>query len=261
MINKPFKFSKDQKRHIKFFNNDPGHWNGNDQVRIALRSAIRRHYLGEQGYHCVYCYRLRQDYHGAAWDIDHIVPKSFYPQFTYEPLNLAIACKDCNVAKASKAVFSEGVLAQAVYPSASRNFLIIHPHFDNFCDHISVDYTLKKEVIHNPKTEKGVETFRICGLNRFSEKIAGTSETIPESGVTIGFLDDDFAKVYEEVKKVTSQYSDKPFLMAHLCEKLLAELTGGNKVNTYPLNSCYRSSPCLGESGRPALPPPDPKED
>lgn len=261
MINKPFNFSKDQKRHIEDFNNDPDHWNGNGQVRIALRSAIRRHYLSEQGYHCVYCYRLRQDYHGAAWDIDHIVPKSTYPQFTYEPLNLAIACKDCNVAKGSKAVFSGGVQVQALYPSASHNFIIIHPHFDNYCDHISVNYTPKMEVIHKPKTKKGVETFRVCGLNRFSEIIAGTSETIPESGETIGFLDDDFAKVYEEVKKVTSQYSDNPLKMAYLCKKLLAELTGGKKVNTYSLTSSYRSPPYLGESGRSALPPPDPKED
>lgn len=261
MITKPFNFSKDMKRHISGFNNDPNHWNGNGPVRLALRRAIKKHYLVEQAYHCVYCYRHRQDYHGAAWDIDHIVPKSIYPQFTYEPLNLAISCKDCNVKKGNKSVLCEGVLAQEAYPSASHNFLIIHPHFDNFYDHISVEYTEKNEVLHKPKTKKGVETFRICGLNRFSEIIAGTSETIPESGITIGFLDDEFAKMYEEIKAITLRYSNNPLLMARLTEKLIAEQSGGKKVNAYPLTSVYRSSPFLGESGRPTLPPPDPKED
>lgn len=223
MIINLIKFKPVHKLHINTFNGKPEHWNGSCPKRTALRAAIRRHYLKEQDNHCPYCGRLRQDFHGYNWDIDHIIPKSTHPNYTYEPKNFAITCKECNISKNNKNVLALNVNTSGSYPYNLQDYIIIHPHLDNYSTHLIVKYTDKLQIYHNPVTPKGLETFNMCGLGRFTEIIANTSEFIKEENVTIGFSDDNFNRFYEGFQRFVSLYSSNPEILNRMFARFLAE--------------------------------------
>ncbi|MEE1901378.1 HNH endonuclease [Pseudomonas inefficax] len=145
-----------------------GLWNSTKGPIVALRASIRTHYLEEQGYMCAYCRMLKREKHGLSWDVEHIIPKSEYPRFLFEPENLALACKECNLSKHDKNVLTRPLGDKAVYPTDRDSFTIIHPHYDTYSEHMEVAVIAGK-VFHRPKNkEKGKETFIMCDLIRFS---------------------------------------------------------------------------------------------
>ena len=226
MIINLIQFKSSHQRHINTFNGEADHWNGSTPKHTALRGAIRRHYLKEQEHHCAYCGRLRQDFHGYNWDIDHIIPKSTHPQYTYEPRNFAITCKECNISKDNKNVLAPGVDSSGDYPFNLQDYIIIHPHLDNYSTHLTVKFTDKFQVYHNPITPKGIETFNVCGLERFTEIIASTSEFIKEEDITIGFSDEKFNSFYEGFQRYASRYSSNPEVLSRIYARFLAEQVG-----------------------------------
>lgn len=226
MIINLIQFKPVHQRHINTFNGRADHWDGSCSKRTALRGAIRRHYLKEQDNYCAYCGRLRQDFHGYNWDIDHIIPKSTHPHYTYEPKNFAITCKECNISKDNKNVLVPGVNALGDYPYNLQDYTIVHPHLDNYSTHLTVRYTDKLQIYHKPITSKGLETFNMCGLERFTEIIANTSEFIKEEDITIGFSDDDFNSFYEGFQRFASLYTSDPTVQSRMYARFLAEQVG-----------------------------------
>lgn len=226
MIKNIIKFKPCHVKFISTFNGKATHWDGRTPLHTSLRGAIRKHYLHEQKYHCAYCNRLRQDQHGYNWDIDHIIPKSTHAHFTYEPKNFAISCKECNGKKDNYNVLVKGVNAKAVYPVERGDYLIIHPHFDDYEVHITVKYTADLKIYHIPNSPKGTFTFLLCGLERFTEEIAQTSEYVTEEEVTIGYADDTFNKFYEGFRQFSSLYSSQPEIQSMLFSRFLADETG-----------------------------------
>ncbi|EMY3085130.1 HNH endonuclease [Raoultella ornithinolytica] len=212
--------------HIKTFDGTAEHWDGTCAKRTALRGAIRKHYLKQQEYHCAYCNRLRQDLHGYNWDIDHIIPKSTHPHYTYEPKNFAMSCKECNIKKDDNNVLTTGVDSTGDYPFNKDDYIIIHPHLDEYTENMSVNYNHKHQIYHTPITPKGVETFALCDLNRFTEQIAETSEYISERDVIIGFSDEKFNKFYDGFQVYTSSYVSDPDLKKKMFARYLAEEAG-----------------------------------
>ena len=82
----------------------------------------------------------------------------------FEPLNLCVSCIDCNSAKSDKKVTNSR--AKNKYPSNSSDYLIIHPHFDNYHEHIIV---IKEGFYYVARQKKGEKTIELCKLNRFYE--------------------------------------------------------------------------------------------
>ncbi|WP_080958390.1 HNH endonuclease [Pseudomonas putida] len=145
-----------------------GIWNETKGPIVPLRASIRKHYLEQQGYMCAYCRMLKRENHGLSWDVEHIIAKSEYPRFLFEPENLALACKECNLSKHDKSVLTHPLNKKATYPRSNDSFSIIHPHYDTYSDHIEVAFIAGK-VFHRPKNKhKGKETFIMCDLIRFS---------------------------------------------------------------------------------------------
>lgn len=151
-------------------------WNQTKGIMVNVRSAIRNHYIIEQNYKCCYCRQQTLQNHGLVWDCEHILPKALFPAFLFEPYNLALSCKECNQAKEK---YRTDLIKEPCinYSMDSNNYRIIHPHFDNYNDHIDVAY-LDGLIIFNiaPNSEKGKFTYLSCNLFRFEKKLVGHSD-------------------------------------------------------------------------------------
>jgi len=132
-----------------------------------LRSAIRRFYRSEQVGICSYCRGQVSISSAANCHVEHIVPKSLYIDFIFEEKNFCVICADCNTIKRDQE--TTGDVPDTVvngkkrkqYPRSSNAFHIVHPHFDNWNDHIELF-----EVFYVDKTAKGHFTIGACVLNR-----------------------------------------------------------------------------------------------
>lgn len=145
-------------------------WNTKVKELAPLRANLRKHYLSEQKYRCCYCKMLKQEDHGATWDVEHIVPKAAFPAFLFENYNLSLTCKECNIAKSDKPVFTDINGTYTNYPLTSDKYSIIHPHFDKYSDHMEIIMMPTGQIFHTPRSLKGKKIFNDCDLVRFSMK-------------------------------------------------------------------------------------------
>lgn len=172
MITNAIKFST---VHIEFINLKKqllsfNHSNWEDEDIVEIKKQIKAHYINEQNNTCPYCQQIIKSENGRLWDIEHIIPRVEAPNFMFEPHNLCVCCPECNNAKSDKRI----TISQAKkrYPSSSSSYLIIHPHYDEYSDHILV---IKAGLYYFPRGNKGEKTIEICKLNRF-HKYAGFGE-------------------------------------------------------------------------------------
>jgi hypothetical protein len=137
----------------------------NDDAVNTVRAEIKNHYIAVQKYVCVYCRRHVATANNALWDAEHVVCRENAPRFMFTPQNLAISCRDCNIAKGRKEVRTT---VRKKFPDESKHYLIVHPHFDDYDEHIRWIGD-----ICAPISDKGVETQKMCGLTRFTAKLLG----------------------------------------------------------------------------------------
>lgn len=164
MIDEPISYSGSGKKLVEKFNSNKKknatYWDSEELT--ALKKEIKDYYKKKQNYTCSYCSQRIKVRHNASWDTEHIVPRKTHPQFMFEPKNLCVACKDCNTEKGDVNVLKNR--ARKTYPGKSSDFLIIHPHFDKYRDHIWI----LLENIYIARSKKGRYTIEKCGLLRFT---------------------------------------------------------------------------------------------
>ena len=155
-INNAYILKKDEKVLIKnnfFIHND---WE--KSTFSTIKSNIKDFLRPEQNNKCCYCKReLGFDIKDV--DIEHIISKSTYPEFTFFPLNLALSCPGCNTKKGNYKINSKAIVR---YPKNSDNLLIVHAHFDKFNDHIIIH----QGFLFEPISKKGSNTITVCELFR-----------------------------------------------------------------------------------------------
>lgn len=157
----------------------------NDQRFSGVKSAIKTYYRDVQANYCCYCAKHNPVNHGRAWDTDHVADKNKYPHFMFTPANLAASCPDCNGYKGDKEVFKNP--GRKGYPTDGQPFKIVHPHFDNYDDHIAnVGY------VYVAKTSKGSFTIHACNLFRFSIEHFGNQDEVIDT------------RFEEEIEKILS---------------------------------------------------------
>lgn len=130
-----------------------------------IRSNIRRFYRDAQRGRCPYCMKETSILAAGNAHIEHILPKSLFQGFIFEPRNLCVICADCNTAKNNGNPINDEEEDTCngparIYPRSELRFKIIHPHFDNYDDHI-----LRAGIFYIDKTDKGHFTIGICKLN------------------------------------------------------------------------------------------------
>lgn len=127
-----------------------------------LKTHIKNHYKDEQNFTCCYCHQKIKVDHNATWDIEHIIPRSLKPTFMFEPQNLCISCKDCNVSKHATNVLKNQNLKK--FPTKADQYLIVHPHFHKYEEHIEI---VVEGDLYRPLSDEGQFTIITCGLLRF----------------------------------------------------------------------------------------------
>lgn len=155
----------------------------NDGLLSSLKKSIKDHYLIVQDYTCAYCQQRMEVAHNGAWDAEHIVPKATHPKFMFEPKNLCISCKDCNLSKTDKNVLKNK--DRKTFPVESSDYKICHPHFDDYNEHITI---LSVAGFYLPRTEKGRELVEMCGLLRFLYKFSSFESVSVDIKIRMGKL-------------------------------------------------------------------------
>lgn len=133
-----------------------------DKKLDAMRARIKTFYIQAQNARCCYCQRHLGSTNHRLWDVEHVAPRSRYAHFMFIPTNLAAACPDCNSRKGEQETLVN--TKRKTYPTSSADFRILHPHFDEFDDHI-----YQQGILYLPKTEKGKRTIYVCDLMRFAQ--------------------------------------------------------------------------------------------
>lgn len=129
-----------------------------------FRARVKEFRCAQQKLRC-YCRQKYDTKHGRVWDLDHVLCRSKFPQFTYEVGNLHLACPDCDQIKGSTDVFT-GTTVPRRYPKSSGAFTIIHPESDKYDDHIVICF----ESYYVPLDKKGSNTISTCGLYRYNSR-------------------------------------------------------------------------------------------
>ncbi|WP_312057865.1 HNH endonuclease [Acinetobacter courvalinii] len=181
LINTAFQYNSAQKKltEQKLASEDFTYkdW-GNDDLE-EIRISIRDFYRQNQNGVCAYCKCNISLTSPLNAHVEHIVPKSLFKKFMFEPKNLCILCADCNAIKKDQEVLNElsNPLKKdnILYPRSSKAFKIVHPHFDEYDDHIAI-----KGKIYIDITSKGNFTIGACKLNRYFQKF----------GINQDFIDD-----------------------------------------------------------------------
>ena len=171
MIEHPYDLIADDLSVISAFDSSgrPVTFWGDPQVG-PVRSRIKHYYYSVQHMRCCYCNQQILVDHMRAWDLEHVSSQARYPDFMFEPLNLALACIDCNVAKRDEEVFSAPPPTGG-YPLESSAFLICHPHYDELSNHIAIFGGVLFVPLDN--SPKGKFTISACNLWRYATKLIG----------------------------------------------------------------------------------------
>lgn len=157
-----------------------------DEKYSHVRKTIKDHYLKEQDYTCFFCRQRIVVNSNRAWDAEHIISKATHPSFMFEPKNLCITCPDCNNEKRDGRVLDRE--SRVRFPMTSAAYRIVHPHFDNYDEHLDVIVLGK---LYRIKTPKGRNTYRIYGLDRFmmdagsgrEEKVCDEVQTLMQAAL------------------------------------------------------------------------------
>jgi len=131
----------------------------------SIQDRVRNDYCFKQRKHCCYCNtELESACNGSH--IDHIVPKALKPIWMYDPINLCLSCEQCNTKKGEENTLSILARNSSIPPRHSHFYSILHPHFDNWEDHLYYEDNFFISFFNNGSNPKGKETIKICGLYR-----------------------------------------------------------------------------------------------
>jgi hypothetical protein len=161
-------------------------WNKHpDEIKPVLakfKYEVKNYYLFAQGRRCCYCsFELPNDH--AVFDAEHILDKSKHKNFMFELNNLAAACKPCNRGKSHTSPLIGAEIPTEV-PSQSENYKIVHPHLDEWTDHLEFDDL--NRIRAKGGSVKGQNTISLCNIDalnaaRLSDHFAhegGKAETL-----------------------------------------------------------------------------------
>jgi uncharacterized protein (TIGR02646 family) len=130
------------------------------KIVSSFREEIKDYYFYAQGRRCCYC-SIELQKHKLTYDAEHILDKSEYPEHMFDPRNLAAACKLCNGKKSNNPISKSGRRFE-VLSRESEDYSIIHPHLDEWGDHLIFDSIGR--IVAKGTSSKGIETIRICGM-------------------------------------------------------------------------------------------------
>lgn len=184
-INFPISYSKELDDLLKRMLKTPSfsYRNWSDDDLAPYRKAVRDFYRTAQNGLCAFCKQQLSLASVGNCHVEHIVAKSTHPEFIFHPKNLCVICSDCNIIKRDKEVHlsAPDVLSRSgakMYPRSSDAFRIVHPHFDEWDEHIE-----KFGSLYLDRTDKGLFTIGACTLNRIFRQFGWESIVASETDI------------------------------------------------------------------------------
>lgn len=165
-IDKRIVYTKSLKKYLRRLKpwSGEGNWKINTNEMKRLKKLIRVYLKKIQDSKCAYCgLKLEET---SPSEIEHIAPKGgnsqlLYPQFTFTPYNLILACHYCN-SRAKKGTKDTIITLDINYRKCEFN--IVHPYFDNPNDHFEWIPNGKKILISS-STSKGIKSIEMFKLD------------------------------------------------------------------------------------------------
>lgn len=136
-----------------------------------LKDTLRNDLLEFQNYSCAYCKREITTEIGRS-ELDHIIPCSLVPSFTFVRANLTLTCKRCNHSKKDHnptTLPTEELRVIKGYINDSEKYLWIHPYVHSYEDHIRIIGDAIFEAVN--ESEKGLAVISKCKLDEISHVI------------------------------------------------------------------------------------------
>ena len=129
-----------------------------------IKQRIKKELILEQLDRCAYCRKIIES-DGKYEPLEHIVAKSIKVCWMFEPKNLVVTCDSCNNLKGKDRTLQQAFDNSIEYPTTSDAFIIFHPHYDTWSDHLAFEDDIFIVPIEN---SKGSNTIRICKLFRYN---------------------------------------------------------------------------------------------
>ncbi|WP_394884253.1 HNH endonuclease [Clostridium butyricum] len=163
--------------------------------------------------------------------IEHIISKDKCPNFTFKPENLTMACSDCNRIKNDDDVLNSSItnpenLDFYNYPSQSNDYIIVHPYFDEYSDHIDID-----DIFYLGKDDKGKTTIRYYNLTRLALAEKKIKEKRGKKKLT-SVVKDMLAKHKYNIKEI-----DNVFVSGNLMKYINYKINSKSKWSEECINS------------------------
>lgn len=152
----------------------------NDKLKRMIRKRLWQHQNGI----CVYCQREIEKHTLTIIDehIEHILPKSKYPQLALSAYNLALACSTCNYNKGQMDIIGTVQLQNKLQNICfndlyDENFLkninnthyaIMHPYYDDYNSNIVIEnfvYLIKPNA---PNRNGAANMIKICKFDEIT---------------------------------------------------------------------------------------------
>jgi len=119
---------------------------------------------------CCYCRKNLHNEFNMVIDIEHVLPQKKFPNYIFEPLNLSLACKRCNMQiKKDDISFFLNDNSLENTPFNKENYLFIHPNLDNYFENMIVCTFIinnKKLIKYKSLRPKGVYTYKYFELEK-----------------------------------------------------------------------------------------------
>ncbi|SHK31442.1 HNH endonuclease [Epilithonimonas mollis] len=177
----PISYSEESNKYIKEQSADLHSFDWDCDENLTLRCEIREYYRRQQKGICSYCKQVVSIVYATNCHVEHIAPKSLHPEYIFEPQNLCVICSECNQIKRNQETI--GTISNTIrkkykkkYPDKSEDFYIVHPHFDNYDDHIIIVNGLYID----KDSAKGNFTIGACRLNRRLGLVGWELEVVDE---------------------------------------------------------------------------------
>jgi len=196
-ITRTFSLTEVEEIHIASVpdNKKSDEWGRGTNLMNIIKSSIATQLNEIQNQKCCYC--GLQLWETGRGEIEHIAPRASrikaYPEFTFEKMNLALACEHCNGSskKGEKNVIFR---KHAVYRHCE--FKLVHPYFDNPQDHYEWINEITKIVIRH-KTWKGLYSIILFKLKDLA--IARAKQYIYEQKVNERMTDQETKEKYNRI--------------------------------------------------------------
>jgi 5-methylcytosine-specific restriction endonuclease McrA len=222
-------YAGDEKKKVESYNGKPecekegGYWDDKDDRELSkVKKLIKDHYLKAQDYRCCYCKQRIVVAHNGAWDTDHIIPKDTHAAFLFEPRNLCVSCKDCNLIKLNKVVLKNQ--GRKRFPASPKDYIFVHPHFHKYTDHICI---VQEAALYLPKTPEGIKLIEVCGLLRFVLRFANYNVADDQMGATMVKLGSALQKAKSPIEEVAIMNIIKTLVDEGLRKAALTQIEEG----------------------------------